>query len=119
MGAIVLYAYFVRIIPASSSEPLSPVFLWSLGILSVVELAVGQAVRSKFIQPAFETLRTKPDDVTSLNRWRMGVIVSDCLAMSVVLYGLMIHLLGGTDRQVAPFLAAGAVAMLFWWPKQP
>lgn len=119
MLAVVLYAYIIKTIPASDPEPVSATFLNSLYVLAVVQLAIGQIVRSKFVWPALETLRTKPGDSDSLGRWRKGVILSDCLALAVVMYGLVIHLLGGTDRQVAPLLVGGAVAMLFWWPKQP
>jgi hypothetical protein len=56
---------------------------------------------------AFETLRTNPDDAPALNRWRRGVIVGDCLALAVALYGFAIHFMGGTSRQVAPFFIVG------------
>ncbi len=119
MAAVVLYAYIIKTIPASDPEPVSAALLKSLYILAGVELIIGQGVRSKYIRPAFERLRTETDDGDSLRRWRQVVILSDCLALSVVMYGVVIHLLGGTDRQVAPFLIGGAVAMFFWWPKEP
>ena len=76
-------------------------------------------MRSKNLRLAFETLRTKPDDAGALVRWRRGVIISDCLAEAVVLYGFVVHMLGGTSLQVAPFFISGSTAMLSWWPRQP
>jgi hypothetical protein len=118
-GSILLYWQLMSLVPAQNPETLQPVFLWSLSALSVAELAIGQLMRSRELRIAFEILRTKPDDAASLGRWRRGIIVSDCLALSVVLYGLAVHFLGGTGVQVAPFFIAGAATFLVWWPKQP
>jgi hypothetical protein len=93
--------------------------LWSLAACAAVGLAAGQAIRSRYLRPAFETLRVRPDDPGSLVGWRKGVLFSDCLAEATVLYGFVIHMLGGADREVAPFFVAGAAAMILWWPKMP
>jgi hypothetical protein len=54
-----------------------------------------------------------------LGRWRSGAILSATLAEAVVLFGLVIHLLGGSAVQAAGFWIAGAVTMLIWWPQAP
>jgi hypothetical protein len=119
MFSIVLYVVVMRMIPAQGAEPLSSRLLWSLGACAAASLAVGQVIRSRYLRLAFETLRVKPDDPGSLLRWRQGVLVSDCLAEAAVLYGFVIHLLGGTDGEVVPFFIAGGAAMILWWPKMP
>ncbi len=119
MLCIVLYVVVMRMVPAQNAEPLSTNVPLLLGILAVANLVSGQMIRSRRLRLAFETLRTKPDDAESLARWRQGVIISDCLVEAVVLYGLAIHFMGGTSRQVAPFFIVGSVAMVVWWPVQP
>ncbi|MGC1831360.1 MAG: hypothetical protein WA663_13235 [Candidatus Acidiferrales bacterium] len=109
----------MRLVPAQGAKPLSTNILLMLGIISAAILGWGQAIRSRRLRLAFETLRTKPDDAESLARWRYGVVLCDTLAQAVVLYGFVIHFIGGTNREVAPFFIAGAVAMVVWWPKQP
>ena len=118
-ASILLDWHAMNIVPAQNSEALSPLLLWAFGAVSAFDLAIGYWIRSRDLRIAFEILRTKPDDGAALGRWRRGIIVGDCLALSVVLYGLAIHFLGGTGRQVAPFFIVGAAAFLLWWPKQP
>ena len=119
MVSMLLYVFIMRMMPANPSEMLNPRFIWALYATAAVTLAAGQWMRSKQLRIAFETLRTKPDDTASLARWRVGVIISDVLAEATVLYGFVIHLLGGTATEVAPLFIAGVTAMLIWWPKQP
>jgi hypothetical protein len=116
---MLLYVYMMRMIPADPSKTLNPTLLWALCLVGIYCLGMGQLMRSKHLRLAFETLRAKPDDAASLARWRAGVIISDALAEAVVLCGFVIHMLGGTSREVAPFFIAGVTAMLIWWPKQP
>jgi hypothetical protein len=119
MLSIVLYVVVMRMIPAPGAVPLSSRSLWLLGACAAASLAGGLVIRSRYLGPAFETLRAKPDDPTSLLRWGQGVLISDCLAEAAVLYGFVIHWLGGTDGEVVPFFIAGAAAMILWWPKMP
>jgi hypothetical protein len=119
MLTIVLYVVVMRVTAAQNVQPLDSPFLWSLAACAAVGLVVGQAIRLRYLRPAFEVLRVRQDDSESLVRWRKGVFFSDCFAEASVMYGFVIHELGGTDRQVAPFVIAGAAAMILWWPKEP
>jgi hypothetical protein len=118
-ASILLYWHAMILVPAQNSEPLNPEWLWGLGALGAVDLVLGQWLRSRELRIAFGTLRTKPDDAPALGHWRRGIILGDCFALSVVLFGFNIYLRGGTGRQVAPFFIVGAAAFLVWWPKQP
>ncbi|MGP8156151.1 MAG: hypothetical protein ACLQMT_04760 [Candidatus Acidiferrales bacterium] len=122
-GLLMLFIVFcvvrVHMVPAQNAEPLSTNILLLLGVIAIALLVFAQVIRSRRLRLAFETLRTKPDDAESLARWRYGVIFSDVMAVAVVLYGYVIHFMGGTNREAAPFFIAGAVAMLVWWPREP
>jgi hypothetical protein len=114
-----LYAVLMCVIAASPGDRPDQTFVTMLGGLSVAVIAAGFAVRKKMIQPALEALRTKPDDIALLGRWRSGAILSATLAEAVVLFGVVIHLLGGSAVQAAGFWIAGALTMLIWWPQAP
>jgi hypothetical protein len=115
--AVLLYMFIIRIIPATPTEPLNKPLLVGLYALCVLELAFGQRIRSKRVAVALELLRTQPNDAKALSQWRAGVVISDSVAMSVVLYGVALHFVGGTGLQIAPFFLVGAAALLFWWPQ--
>lgn len=117
--SVVLYGLVLRAAPAHEQRAVDPSLLIALYMLSVVMIAVGLAVRAKFIRSAFEILRTKPDDAAALVHWRKADMVSAVLAEAIVLYGVAIHFLGGSIRQVAPFFVCGAIVMLVWWPHRP
>lgn len=117
--SIVLYGFILWKLPAQKPQRVDASMLIALGALAVVMIAIGMGVRAKFVREAFETLRTKPDDAESLAHWRKGDIVSAALAEAIVLYGVAIHFIGGSTRQVAPFFVVGALVMLLWWPQRP
>jgi hypothetical protein len=110
--SVILYGIVLRMVPVQNQRSVDPPILIGLYALSVVMIAIGLAVRAKFIRSAFETLRAKPDDAASLVHWRKADMVSAVLAEAVVLYGVAIHFLGGSVRQVAPFFVFGAIVML-------
>lgn len=119
MCTIILYVYVLSVIPALSLQTLSSHLPWELGIVAAIEIAIAVVLRMRRLEPAFEALRSNPDDVAALSQWRGAVITSDALAEGVVLYGVAIHFIGGTSRQIIPFFVAGSVLMILWWPRRP
>jgi len=119
MASIVVEAQAMSLIPPQHPQSLTPALYWALCCLGAVDLGFGQFMRTRLLRTAFEKLHSISDDAPSLKRWRTGVLIGDCLALAVVLYGLVIHTLGGTKWQVAPFFIMGSVMMLIWWPKRP
>lgn len=117
--SIFLYGLVLKEIPTPSPQAPDALLAILLGVVSAGMLVAGLVVRSRMIGRAYETLRVKPDDRESLNRWRVGAVLSAALAEAVVLYGLVLYLIGKPVRQAAPFFVVGAVVMLLWWPKQP
>jgi hypothetical protein len=107
------------VIPASPGDRPEEIFVPMLGGLSVVVIAAGFAVRKKMTQPALDALRTKPDDIALVCRWRSEAILSATLAEAVVLFGLVIHLWGGSGVPAAGFWIARAVTMLIWRLQAP
>jgi hypothetical protein len=119
MVAILLYLYLLRAIPGQHSDPPDARLLWPIAAIAVLEAGAALFIRSRKLGTAFEILRNDPADAKALGQWRQAVILSDALAISIVLYGLVLHLISGTDQQAIPFFAAGTVLMVFWWPRRP
>jgi hypothetical protein len=119
MLSMALYVFMLRLVPSQNPEPPSRALVYALAAFAATTLVAGQSVRSRKLRVAFETLRTEPSDAKALGFWRVGVIVSDCCAEAVVLYGFVIHMLGGSNKEVAPFFVVGMAVMVFWWPQQP
>jgi len=117
--SIALYLDVIRTMPAKPAALLDNDFFFSLGTVAMAILGYAQAIRLRRLRPTLETLRMKPDDAQSLAQWRYIVILCDCLAESVALFGIAIHFLGGTYWQVVPFFIVGGGAMLAWWPTGP
>ena len=117
--AVPLYVLVLQMIPAPASEPINASIPVVVGLIALLELSTAATIRSRKLGPAFDALRTNPNDAKALDLWRQGSLVSACCAMTVVLFGLVLHFLGASRLQVAAFFVVGTTAMLFWWPRRP
>lgn len=82
-----------------------------LGVLAVL--------RSRWVAPAADSLRTRPDDEEAWNRWRGGNIICFALCESIVVFGFVLRLLGGTLVQSAPFYVIGLLLLVGLTPRNP
>jgi hypothetical protein len=91
------------------------------GLSSVAAILVGIALylQVKVIRPALDALEAKPDDGSSLERWRGGSFASYIAAEAVVLFGLCLRFLGGVRALSLPFYFVGILLMLFLFPRRP
>jgi hypothetical protein len=94
-------------------------FLAGLGGIAAIGVVIALYVQAKMIRPALETLQAKPDDATSLGRWRSGSLASYVVAEGIVLFGLCLRFLGGTRAMALPFYGVGIVMMIFLFPRRP
>jgi hypothetical protein len=117
--SIFLYAVVLKEILAPPLQAPDALLATLLGVLSIGMIVTGVAVRSRMIGRAYQTLRVKPDDLKSLNQWRVGAVLSAALAEGVVLCGVALYLIGKPVRQAVPFFVVGSMVMLLWWPQQP
>ena len=90
-----------------------------LAMLSVGLVAMILIVRQRMIPSSEEILRTQPEDLGALLRWRTANLLTLVLAEAVVLYGFVLRFMGGTLLQAAPFYAAGVLLMVVFTPRRP
>ena len=82
-------------------------------------IGMTQYFRTTKIRPSFETLQSKPDDLTALQRWRFAGILTAVLMEVIALDGFALQMLGAPLKTAVPFYAVGIGLMLFWWPQRP
>ena len=63
-----------------------------LMIVAAAQVAAILIARQRMLPPAEDVLRTRPDDVVALLRWRAANILTLVLAESVVLYGFVLQI---------------------------
>jgi len=94
-------------------------FLAGLSVIAALMVGIILYLQVKTIRPALETLQSKPDDGSSLERWRTASFAAYMLAEAIVLFGLCLRFLGGTRAMSLPFYGFGILLMLFLFPRRP
>jgi hypothetical protein len=85
--------------------------------LSVLVTVSWLVLRRKYLGRSVTLLRSNPENIEAIKRWRTGHILSFTLSEAVALYGVNLRYLGSSFREVIPFYAAGFVLMLWSWPR--
>ena len=119
MVAMLLYVYLTEFLLRLATQPVSAELYDGIAIVALVSAVAAFATRARMLGPAFAKLRANPDDPDGHKRWRVGTLISDSLALSIVLYGFVLRFMGATSRQAAPFYAGGFALMILWWPRRP
>jgi hypothetical protein len=121
---VLIFAMFMQVLTVEKILPhpaqtLNATIGTSFLVLSVLIVGATVLIRVKLVGTALDTLRSTPDDAIARGNWRKGVVLTDVLLDSVVLYGFALRFLGGTRQQSLPFYAAGSGFMILWWPNRP
>jgi hypothetical protein len=100
------------------TEKAEPSFLPKvLALLSFSEVGIATLFRSKMIRPALGKLQASPQDSAALAQWTSGNILSFAFALSVVLYGVLIRVMGFSWNIAAWFFVAGFLLLVLWAPR--
>ena len=116
---MIMYVLTAEKILPHQPGPLNPTFRGGIIAVSILIVFATMLIRLKLVGTALDTLRSTPDDPSSLAKWRKGVILSDMLLEVIVLYGFMLRFMGGSLQQSLPFYAVGIGLMIVWWPQRP
>jgi hypothetical protein len=115
--SIALYATMTKIVPAHVA-PNVPLFRM-LALLAIGNVAMIFLLRRKLVKSAEQTLSARPDDGGAVARWRTGYLITYAFSEAIALCGLVLHFIGFTFVQVAPFFIAGFVLIFFYAPRRP
>lgn len=120
---ILLLAMLVYVAVAEKTQhqliAMNRAFLAGLSSLAAIMVGIALYLQVKVIRPALEALEAKPDDDSSLERWRGASFASYILAEAAVLFGLCLRFLGGARTLSLPFYFVGILLMLFLFPRRP
>lgn len=99
----------------------SPIATIQLAMFVVVLANLGFVAlyRSRWVSPAVDALRVRPDDEERWNRWRVGNLLCLVTCETFVLFGFFLRMVGGTILHSAPFYAIGFVLLLLFTPRNP
>jgi hypothetical protein len=114
-GAIVIYGWVVFRIPSSAIP--NSILLRALTVVAVSMVILIFVMRRIQVLPAEAILQTQPQDAKALARLRLGYLITYTLSLSIALYGLVLHFLGFSIAQIAPFFIAGFALIVFFGPK--
>jgi hypothetical protein len=98
-------------------KPLDPVFVSALGAASFSVIGVGFFLRARMVTESASRLSANAQDTVSLNRWRVGMLISFTCAESVVLFGFVLKILGAAWNVAGIFFVVGILLLIAWAPR--
>ena len=115
-----LFIFLVfRIIQAPTSMNNVPtIFPIVLGFVCVSEVIVAMLLRARFIDASKAVLQRESENKGALAKWRVGNLLSFCIAETITLFGFLLKLLGFGWNTAAAFFACGLVLLLLWAPQK-
>lgn len=112
-----LQSFVVVRIPSTASEVPNATFEVVLTVIAVTNLVVAFAGRRFFEKLTPKT--TSGAAPTGVVRWRMGNVAGLALIESCLLFGFVLHMVGGSNR-LAYLLCGGAmISFILWSPGKP
>jgi hypothetical protein len=90
-----------------------------LSTVTVTIVGVILVVRRTLVAQSAAFLRSRPDDMATLARWRAGYVMTYALSEAIALFGLVLRMIGFSLSQVAPFYIAGFILLFFFGPRRP
>lgn len=114
---ILIYAFITKQLPSTTHA--NPIVYPVIAFLAIWALAALLFFRRKLVKVSEKILAVSPDDAVAVRRWQTGYVIIYALSEAVALYGLVLHFLGFSPVQIAPFFAAGILPILVFAPKLP
>ena len=115
--SIVIYSLLIAELPSTAHG--EPVVYYGIVFIAIGIVIVLFVFHGKFVKNSEAALASNPADGAALKRWQTGYIVTYAFSESLAAYGLLLHFLGFGFKQVAPFLIAGFLLIVFYSPKLP
>jgi archaellum biogenesis protein FlaJ (TadC family) len=110
--SIALYVFIGERV-APGPRPANAAVYYVLSLASITTTGIILVMRRTLVRPSERILRTRSDDLATLNRWRTGHIATLALSESLPIYALVLRFLGFSLSQLAPLYLAGFVLLLF------
>jgi hypothetical protein len=108
---------FVIQVVRPAERPVGRILLLGIAAAAGGDIALGFALRKRFLDSSLEILRAQPANPEALLRWRTGNILAFCNAETVTLFGVVLKFLGARWMIAGVFFAVGLGLLLLWTPR--
>jgi hypothetical protein len=118
LASIVLYVGLGEVVrPAAPG--INPTLSYLFTTLGVAIVGIIFVVRRTLVLRLASSLATTPDDLISLDHWKIGYIATYALCEGLALLGLAQRFLGDSREKSIPYYLGGFVLLAFFRPRQP
>jgi hypothetical protein len=116
LASVVFYGVIAVLAPASQ-EP-NHILFYAFTGMAIIEVVAIFVLRRMLISPPPIAAMTQPEEGKVSVKPATALIIIYCLSEMVAAYGLVLHFLGFSLSQVAPFFFAGMVLLFFFEPRR-
>ena len=116
LASVVFYGVIATLAPASG-EP-NHILFYAFTGLAIMEVAGIFVLRRILTSPRQTAAISEPEEGKISVKPATALVIIYCLSEAVAVYGLVLHFLGFSLSQVAPFFLAGMVLLFFFEPRR-
>jgi archaellum biogenesis protein FlaJ (TadC family) len=117
MLASVVFYVVIAILGPSSGEP-NPIAFYAFTAIAIAEVAAIFVMRRILLSPRQLGAMPQPERAKVSIKPGTALTLIYCLSEAIALYGLVLHFLGFSLTQVAPFFFSGLVLLSFFQPQR-
>jgi cytochrome b561 len=118
LASVILYIV-VGEIAGPSPHRVDTTLSYAFATIGVSIVGMIFVVRRTLVLRASESLATRPDDLLSLNQFRIGYFATYALCEVLALFGIILRFTGCNLLQSLPYYLSGLVLLAFFRPKTP
>jgi len=115
--SIAIYGFIIKQLPSSTHA--NPLVYPVIALIAAWVFVCIFFFRRKLVKSSETILAVSPEDLVALRRWRTGYLIIYAFSEAIALYGMVLHFLGFSSVQIAPFLIAGIALILSFAPRLP
>jgi hypothetical protein len=118
LASIVLYVGLGEVVRPAVRD-INPTLSYIFTTLGVAIVGIIFVVRRTLVLRLAASLATTPDDLISLDHWKIGYIATYALCEGLALLGLAQRFLGDSRQKSIPYYVGGFILLAFFRPQQP
>ena len=116
LASVVFYAVIATLAPTSGE--LNHILFYAFTAIAIMEVAAIFVLRRILISPRQTVAMPQPEEAKVSLKPATALVIIYCLSEAVAVYGLVLHFLGFSLSQVAPFFFAGLALLLYFEPRR-
>jgi hypothetical protein len=118
LASILLYVGLGEVV-RPAARGINPTLSYIFTTLGVAIVGIIFVVRRTLVLRLAASLATTPDDLISLDHWKIGYIATYALCEGLALLGLAQRFLGDSRQRSIPYYVGAFILLAFFRPQQP